>query len=51
MIKEGLYNWDFEKGLKRVRADCVDLIFTDPPYIVEQWEHSFSLLAEGAAKY
>lgn len=41
---------DCKKGMKKITRESVDLIFTDPPYIKEEWEVAYTTLAEGAGR-
>jgi site-specific DNA-methyltransferase (adenine-specific) len=45
-----LYNIDCEEGMASLESNSVDIISTDPPYIKEEWEHAYTILAEGAAR-
>lgn len=45
---ETLHLGDCEKGMRKVKKESVDLIFTDPPYIAEMWEEAYKILAKGA---
>lgn len=47
-ITETLHHGDCEKGMRKLKKESVDLIFTDPPYIAEMWEQAYTILAKGA---
>jgi site-specific DNA-methyltransferase (adenine-specific) len=50
MITSGLHLMDCEKGMKKIKRESVDLIFTDPPYIKAEWENAYTVLGEGAMR-
>jgi len=50
LAENTLYLMDCRDGMERIPANSVDLIFTDPPYIKDQWEAAYMALAAGAAR-
>ena len=51
MIQENtLTNIDCQDGMAQIDPCSVDIISTDPPYIKEQWEHAYTILADGAIR-
>ncbi len=50
MITEGLHLMDCAKGMKKIKKESVDLIFTDPPYVKDQWQKAYNDLGRGAAR-
>lgn len=41
---------DCKPGMKQITPECVDAIYTDPPYISSLWEEAFTVLARGAMR-
>lgn len=41
-----LYNQDCQDALKGIFPESIDIIFTDPPYVTEQWEEAYNTLAD-----
>lgn len=50
MITDGLHLMDCDQGMQEIEPGSVDHIFTDPPYVKEQYFRAYSLLAEHAAR-
>jgi site-specific DNA-methyltransferase (adenine-specific) len=45
-----LYNTDCRRALEDIEPGTMDLIFTDPPYVKDQWEEAYTTLGELGAK-
>lgn len=43
-------NLDCDIGMKRIKKNSIDVIFTDPPYLKEQWEAAYSTLVRHAKR-
>jgi site-specific DNA-methyltransferase (adenine-specific) len=43
-------NIDCDQGMKALKRNSVDLIFTDPPYVKEQYRGAYTILARNAAR-
>ena len=41
-----LWNQDCEDALKGMFPESIDIIFTDPPYVADQWEAAYNTLAD-----
>lgn len=50
LAENTLYLMDCREGMDRVTSESVDLIFTDPPYVKDQWEAAYTALAHGAVR-
>jgi site-specific DNA-methyltransferase (adenine-specific) len=50
VIAEGIHLMDCAKGMRKIQKESVDLIFTDPPYVKDQWEKAYTDLGRGAAR-
>ena len=45
-----LHLMDCKIGLRRLPPGSVDHIFTDPPYVADQWEEAYGILAKAAPR-
>lgn len=45
-----ILNIDAAAGLRKIPDNYVDIIFTDPPYVKDQWEDAYRLLSEHAPR-
>jgi len=45
-----IQNCDARDGIRQLPDESVDLILTDPPYVKEQWESAYTLLAEEGSR-
>jgi len=45
-----IWNQDCEEALKGIFPESIDIIFTDPPYVVDQWEEAYNTLADIAQR-
>jgi hypothetical protein len=43
-------NMDCAEGLPEIPDGSIDVIFTDPPYVKEQWEAAYRILADHAPR-
>ena len=41
---------DCDQGMRKLKKESIDLIFTDPPYVKEQWEQAYTTLARHARR-
>ena len=41
---------DCDEGMRRLKKDSIDLIFTDPPYVKEQYHNAYTILANHAKR-
>lgn len=48
--ENALHLMNCRDGMTRIPAESVDLIFTDPPYVKDQWVQAYTDLAHGAVR-